>query len=56
MNSPFLKTKLLNKRVEYFRAFNNPLLDKGKLYGSINPKFYDENCVFEKESKLRDHA
>ena len=53
LNNPYPQTKLLSKRVEDFRAFNNPLLGKGKFYGSLNPKFYDENHVFGKESKLR---
>ena len=52
LNNPYPQTKLLSKRVEDFRAFNNPLLGKGKFYGSLNPKFYDENHVFGKESKL----
>ena len=50
--NPYPQTLLTNKRVENFRAFNNPLLGKGKFHGSLNPKFYDENHVFGKGSKL----
>ena len=51
---PYPQTLLLNKRVEDFRAFNNPLLGKGKFFGTLSPKFYDENHVFGKGSKLVD--
>ena len=50
--NPYPQTLLMDKRVEDFRAFNNPLLGKGKFHGSLNPKFYDENHVFGKGSKL----
>jgi len=54
LTDPYPQTILTNKRVENFRAFNDPLLGKGKFRGSLNPKFYDENHVFGKESKLGD--
>jgi len=50
--NPFPQTILMNKRVEDFRAFNNSLLGKGKFFGTLSPKFYDENHTFGKESKL----
>ena len=52
--NPYPQTILMNKRSEDFRAFNNPLLGKGKFYGSLSPKFYDENHTFGKGSKLGD--
>ena len=52
LSNPYPQTLLMNKRAENFRAFNNPLLGKGKFYGSLNPKFYDENHTFGKGSKL----
>ena len=54
LSNPYPQTILMNKRSQDFRAFNNPLLGKGKFYGSLNPKFYDENHVFGKGSKLGD--
>jgi len=52
--NPYPQTILMNKRTEDFRAFNSSLLGKGKFHGSLNPKFYDENHTFGKESKLGD--
>ena len=52
--NPYPQTILMNKRSEDFRAFNNPLLGKGKFFGSLSPKFYDENHIFGKGSKLGD--
>jgi hypothetical protein len=54
LTNPYPQTLLSNRRVENFRAFNNPLLGKSKFHGSLNPKFYDENHVFGKGSKLGD--
>ena len=52
--NPYPQTILMNKRSEDFRAFNNSLLGKGKFFGSLSPKFYDENHTFGKGSKLGD--
>ena len=54
LTNPYPQTLLSNRRVENFRAFINPLLGKSKFHGSLNPKFYDENHVFGKGSKLGD--
>jgi hypothetical protein len=52
--NPYPQTKLVNKRAEDFRQATGNMLGKGKFYGSLNPKFYDENHIFGKESKLGD--
>ena len=52
--NPYPQTILMNKRAEDFRAANNNILGKGKFHGSLNPKFYNENHVFGKKSKLGD--
>ena len=52
--NPYPQTKLVGKRLEDFRQANNDLLGKGKFFGTLHPKFYDEQHTFGKESKLGD--
>ena len=52
--NPYPQTKLVGKRLEDYRQATEDLLGKSKFYGTLNPKFYDENHTFGKESKLGD--
>ena len=52
--NPYPQTKLVSKRAEDFRQATNDMLGKGKYFGTLNPKFFDEDHAFGKESKLGD--
>ena len=53
--NPYPQTKLVNKRSEDFRQATDNMLGKGKYFGTLNPKFFDENHIFGKKSKLGDN-
>ena len=52
--NPYPQTKLVGKRLEDFRQATNDLLGKSKYFGTLNPKFHDENHTFGKECQLGD--
>ena len=52
--APYPQTKLVGKRLEDYRQATKDLLGKSKYYGTLTPKFQDENQIFGKKSKLGD--
>ena len=54
LHNPYPQTKLVSKRGEDFRQATDDILGKGKYHGTLNPKFFNEDHTFGKESKLGD--
>lgn len=52
--NPYPQTKLTDKRSEDFRQATNDILGKSKYFGTLNPRYMDEDHTFGKESKLGD--
>ena len=52
--NPYPQTILVNKRGEDFRKSTDDILGKGKYHGTLNPRYFDEDHTFGKESKLGD--
>ena len=51
---PYPQTKLVGKRLEDFRQATEDMLGKSKFYGTLPPKFHDENHAFGKGSNFEE--